>query len=58
MLAQDERLKETFDSLTDGKKRSLIFTIQKVKDIDKQIEKVNDLLTEQKLGRKGVSKKR
>lgn len=37
LLEQDELLKEKFDRLTLGKKRSVIFHINKTKDIDKQI---------------------
>ena len=39
LLEQDEILKNKYDVLTDGKKRSLIFTINKVKNIDLQVEK-------------------
>lgn len=38
LLNQDEDLKGIFDKITDGKKRSLIYTILKVKDIDKQVQ--------------------
>lgn len=38
LLNQDEDLKSIFDKITDGKKRSLIYTILKVKDIDKQVQ--------------------
>ena len=34
LLAQDEELRARYEGLSDGKKRSLIFGIQKVKDID------------------------
>ncbi|MEN0003578.1 MAG: YdeI/OmpD-associated family protein [Bacteroidota bacterium] len=40
LLEQDEAAKTVFDRLTDGKKRSLIYSIQKVKDIDKQVDKI------------------
>ncbi|MEM6264102.1 MAG: YdeI/OmpD-associated family protein [Bacteroidota bacterium] len=39
LLAQDPVSKSQYDALTDGKKRSLIFSIQKIKSIDKQVEK-------------------
>lgn len=42
LLEQDSELKTIFDKITDGKKRSLIYSILKVKDIDKQ---VNDAIT-------------
>lgn len=38
LLNQDVDLKSIFDKITDGKKRSLIYTILKVKDIDKQVQ--------------------
>jgi hypothetical protein len=37
VLEQDDNIKSIFDSLTLGKKRSVIFAINKIKDIDKQI---------------------
>lgn len=39
LLSQDQELKAKFDKLTDGKKRSLIYYIKDVKDIDKQVQK-------------------
>ena len=38
LLSQDGDLKSIFDKITDGKKRSLIYTILKIKDIDKQVQ--------------------
>jgi hypothetical protein len=38
LLNQDENLKSIFDKITDGKKRGLIYTILKIKDIDKQVQ--------------------
>lgn len=38
LLTQDDDLKSIFDKITDGKKRSLIYTILKIKDIDKQVQ--------------------
>ncbi len=38
LLEQDSDAKALFDQLTDGKKRSLIHTINRIKDIDKQVE--------------------
>ncbi len=49
VITQDKGLKQIFDKLTDGKKRSLIFTITKIKDVDKQISKINSFLNEQKI---------
>ncbi|WP_394351668.1 YdeI/OmpD-associated family protein [Lunatibacter salilacus] len=39
LLEQDLKLKTVFESLTFGKKRSVIFSINKTKDIYKQIQK-------------------
>ncbi|MEM6765053.1 MAG: YdeI/OmpD-associated family protein [Bacteroidota bacterium] len=39
LLEQDTDAKEIFEKITDGKKRSLIYSINKLKDIDKQIQK-------------------
>lgn len=39
LLEQDEDLNEKFSKLTDGKKRSIIVQISKIKDIDKQISR-------------------
>jgi hypothetical protein len=40
VLEQDEELKGIFENLSMGKQRSVIFAIQKIKSIDKQIESV------------------
>lgn len=37
LLAQDDELKVRYEQLTDGKKRGLIYSIDKLKDIDKQV---------------------
>ena len=39
LLTQDEELNTKFEKLTDGKKRSLIYYMTSVKDIDKQVQK-------------------
>lgn len=44
LLAQDEEAKKTFDKMTDGKKRGLIHSINRIKDIDKRIQKSLRLL--------------
>ena len=49
LLEQDEEARRIFDAITDGKKRSLIYSIQKVKDIDKQVEMSLAFLNRQKL---------
>lgn len=38
VLEQDDELKDIFENLSLGKQRSVIFAIQKIKSIDKQIE--------------------
>ena len=40
LMAQDENIKTAFEKLTDGKKRSLIFSIIKIKNIDLQVSKI------------------
>ncbi|MEL6593345.1 MAG: YdeI/OmpD-associated family protein, partial [Bacteroidota bacterium] len=44
LLQQDPEAKQIYDQITDGKKRSLIYTIMKIKDIDKQIQTTLDFL--------------
>jgi hypothetical protein len=44
LLEQDIELKNKFDQLTDGKKRSIIIQISKIKDIDKQVSKTIELM--------------
>ncbi|MCU0322345.1 MAG: YdeI/OmpD-associated family protein [Chitinophagaceae bacterium] len=44
ILEQDETVKATFDSLTLGKKRNIIHQINKIKDVDKQIQKAIKLI--------------
>lgn len=39
LLEQDPDAKQIFEKITDGKKRSLIYSIIKLKDVDKQIQK-------------------
>ncbi len=46
-LAQDEDGKSIFDQLTDGRKRTLIFSILRIKNFDKQVQTIqNFLITE------------
>ena len=47
LLEQDSMAKEQYKQLTDGKKRSLIFSIQKTKKIDLQVQKIFQFLEEQ-----------
>jgi len=49
LLAQDEWARGIFEKITGGKKRSLIYSIQKIKDVDKQIEKSMTFLRQQKV---------
>ena len=49
LLMQDEDLKAIYEKISDGKKRALIFAILKIKNIDKQVEKSIDFLTQEKL---------
>jgi len=44
LLEQDAEAKSIFDKITNGKKRSLIFSIQKTKNIDKQIKSALEFL--------------
>jgi len=46
ILEQDQEIKTIFDSLTLGKKRNVIHTIIKIKDIDKQIQRAIQLINE------------
>ena len=39
LLAQDEAAKAIYDRITDGKKRSLIYSINRIKNIDLQVER-------------------
>lgn len=48
LIDQDEGLKVIYDKLTDGKKRSLIYSIKSVKDVDKQVQKILAFLNGQK----------
>ncbi|MEM9917913.1 MAG: DUF1905 domain-containing protein [Bacteroidota bacterium] len=44
LLDQDENAKELFNQLTDGKKRGLIHTINRIKNIDKKVNTVLEFL--------------
>ncbi len=46
LLEQDDNIREVFDNLTDGKKRSLIFSINRIKDIDLQVQKILKFIEE------------
>lgn len=49
LLEQDAKSKEIFDALTDGKKRSLIYSFVKLKDIDKQVKIITEFLIKERL---------
>ncbi|MDR6157088.1 MULTISPECIES: YdeI/OmpD-associated family protein [Chryseobacterium] len=51
LLEQDDALKEKFNELTDGKKRSILIQINKIKDLDKQVSKTIALINNPNLGR-------
>lgn len=51
LLEQDVVLKEKFDDLTDGKKRSIFIQTNKIKNIDKQISKAIKLINNPDIGR-------
>ena len=55
-LEQDEEAKAIYDSLTDGRKRTLVFMLIRMKDIDKQIDKIRQFLTEELMKKKGIKK--
>ena len=48
LLEQDENARAVYEKLTDGKKRTLIFSIRGVKNIDRQVEKIMEFLNGQK----------
>ena len=48
-LEQDLNSKAIYNQLTDGKKRSLIYSCNKIKDLDKQVKIIADFLGKEKL---------
>ncbi len=48
LIDQDEVVKNQFELYSDGKKRSLIYTIHKIKSIDLQVQKVYKFVEEHK----------
>ncbi len=46
ILEQDEEVKATFEKLTLGKKRNVIHSINKIKDIDKQVQKAIQIIND------------
>jgi hypothetical protein len=50
LLEQDDELNAVFAGMTDGKKRSLIYLISKIKNIDLQVQKATRFLTDVRHG--------
>lgn len=48
-LSQDPDAKAIYDTLTDGRKRTLVFSISRVKNIDLQVQKITDFLLQEKI---------
>lgn len=46
LLSQDSDLNKVYDTLSDGKKRGLIYSVKKIKNIDMQVQKIIDFLNE------------
>jgi hypothetical protein len=46
-LEQDKAMKMIYDKITDGKKRSLIYSILKTKNIDKQVNEISAFLNKE-----------
>jgi len=44
VLEEEPKLKEQFEGFTDGKKRSLIYSFNRIKNIDRQIEIIYDFM--------------
>ncbi len=47
LLSQDEDAKAIYDQITDGKKRSLIYSFYKIKNIDRQVEIITEFLSKE-----------
>ena len=58
LIAQDPTIKEAWDQSTDGRKRTLIYTIQRVKDFDKQVKAIIDFVEEEERKRRKKQAKR
>ncbi len=48
-LEQDLEARAIYEKLTDGKKRTLIYSFNRIKDIDKQVKKIIDFLAQEKI---------
>lgn len=55
LIAQDEIIERVWNKLSDGRKRTLCHTLQRIKDVDKQVRKAMDFLEleREKLADKG-----
>ena len=53
-LAQDPDARKVYEQLTDGKKRSLLFTIDKIKNIDSQVHKIQTFLEQENIRMRGL----
>lgn len=49
LLSQDPDAKAIYDTLTDGRKRTLIFSISRVKNIDLQVQRITDFLLQERI---------
>lgn len=58
LLSQDQEIANSFNDLTDGKKRSLIYSLQRLKDIDKQVNIILTFLEQEKLKATRLAMKR
>src|SRR5215203_1971737 len=45
LLADDKEVRAAFDKLTDGKKRSLIYSTKNIKDIDLQVRRILNFIS-------------
>lgn len=48
-LSQDPEAEAIYDTFTDGRKRTLIFSINRIKNIDLQVQKITDFLLQEKI---------
>jgi len=51
VLAQDPALKEIFDGLSLGKQRNVIHSVNKIKDLDRQVQRIIEIIQQSKLPR-------
>lgn len=53
-LEQDPEARAIYETFTDGKKRTLVFSILRIKDIDKQIDRIRQFITDELYKQKGI----